>query len=127
MIVYYIWLVDYITISVSSRIAEAFSIQVIDLCRPPLVSITPSTAGMDDVTYRLLQGVERFSFSPFVPSSLWCVVSYSFTTSNSAIDSAISMDTSTGQLIFTVLPTPSNDFEDMMENSIDNLDYTITV
>ena len=91
------------------------------------MSITPDTAGMDDITYRLLQGTETFSFSPFVPSSLWCVVNYSFTTSDSAIDSAISMDTSTGQLIFTVLPTPSNDFEDMMENSINNLDFTITV
>ena len=92
-----------------------------------LCTITPNPAGMDDAIYTLLQGETTLSFSPFVINSSSCVASYSFTTSDSAIDSAISMDTSTGQLVFTVLPTPSDDFVDMMENSIDNINFTITV
>ena len=85
---YTVFLADYTNVSVNS--AGTLTVEVVDPCLPPILTLTAST--LVDQEYFITDTPLVYTFDAFTVYESWCVFTYSYVSSDVAVDAAISFD-----------------------------------
>jgi len=97
--------------------AVPFVITIVDPCDNP-VGVTPSTLSAQE--YTITQTSFTYQVPVFVSNPTWCAITYSYTISNEAGDSALSFDTTTRIFTFSQV-------DDLSLSGSTSKDYVVTV
>ena len=100
VVAYKAFLVDYPAVEL--RAPNTFTVNVVDPCEPTILTVSapplpdPSaTSPLSDQSYYISDVAIVYQVPEYVPNENWCVLTYSYSTDNTAINAALAFDATT--------------------------------